>query len=532
MGLAKLYRSPVLRPLALAALLLALGAAPAGAHTREIPIVVVPGLELEDLRELESRGAVGLLVPANGPTTSAAQAEASLTTGEVRNSFLDDGVPDAAPLVSFETAAVPPSSGRVIVVGLPAGGEQPNDRRYPVAVLGGDFSGLLVSDSTRLPGLVSIADIAPTALGEEDGLTSEAEPRAAGRLLELDRLIDEKRSARLVSSLLAAGLILLLALVFPRAALLAYATTLLANLVLGISETATLWIVVLLFVAAIALAVPLALLLRSDAAVGLALAATLALYLVAFLVDEAWVAYSPWGPAQAGRFYGITNLLETILLVPALAGATLVARRFGPAGFGAVAALALVLVGGGRFGADGGGLVVFAVGFAVLAVLLWRLRGRALAAALIGGAAVVAAALAAGSSHVTDAIGDGPGELASRLADRLEISWERATLGPAPALMTFICLGVLLALVVAMLRYPAPLSERALPLAVAAAIAISLLVNDAPNDVAVAGLLAFVVCSAAMLPGRCAAASCSRSPLALSWPVAAGRRPSPPPPRP
>lgn len=492
--------------------------------------MVVPGLELEDLRELESRGAVGLLVPANGPTTSAAQAEASLTAGEVRNSFLNEGIPEGTGIVEFETAAVPPSSGRVIVVGLPAGGDQPNNRRYPVAVLGGDFSGLLVSDSTRLPGLVSIADIAPTALGE-DGLTSEAEPGAAERLFELDGLIDEKKNARLVSSLLAAGLILLLALVFPRAALLAYATTLLANLVLGISETATLWIVVLLFVAAIALAVPLALLLRSDAAVGLALAAVLALYLVAFFVDEAWVAYSPWGPAQAGRFYGITNLLETILLVPALAGATLLARRFGPAGFGAVAALALVLVGGGRFGADGGGLVVFAVGFAVLAVLLWRLRGRAPAAALAGGAVVVAAALAAGSSHVTNAIGDGPDELASRLADRLEISWERATLGPAPALMTFICLGVLLALVVAMLRYPAPLSERALPLAVATAIAVSLLVNDAPNDVAVAGLLAFVVCSAAMLPARCAAASCSRSPLALSWPVAAGRRPSPPPPR-
>ena len=46
-------------------------------------------------------------------------------------------------------------------------------------------------------------------------------------------------------------------------------------------------------------------------------------------------------------------------------------------GFGVVTVLALVLVGGGRFGADGGGVVVFAVGFVVLRVLLAGLRGRA-----------------------------------------------------------------------------------------------------------------------------------------------------------
>jgi hypothetical protein len=528
----RLYLAPVFRPLALAVLVLALGAAPAAAGTQELTIVVIPGLELEDLRELEDRGAVGLLVPANGPMTSGAQAEAALTTGEVRNSLLDGGVPDAAPLVSFETAAAPPASGPVIVLGLPAGGEQPNDRRYPIAVLGEGFSGLLVSDSTRLPGIVSIADVAPTALGEPDRLKSELAANAAERVFELNRLIDEKKDARLASGLLVAGLLLLLALVFPRAALLAYATTLTANLALGATETATLWIVLVAFVVAVAAAVPLALLMRTHAAVGLALAAVLALYLAAFLVDGAWVAYSPWGPAQAGRFYGVTNLLETMMLVPALAGATFLARRFGAAGFAAVAAFALVLVGGGRFGADGGGIVVFAVGFAVLALLLWQLRGRALAAALAGGALIVAAALATGSSHVTDALGDGPGEVASRLADRLVISWERATLGPEPALMTFVSLGVLVALVVETLRSHEPLRERALPLAVASAVAVSLLVNDAPNDVAVGGLVAFVVCRAVMLRARCAAASCSRSSLALSWPVAAGRRPSPPPPRP
>ena len=464
--------------------------------------MVVPGLELADLQELEDRGAVGLLVPANGETTSGAQARASLVRGEMRNSFLDGGIPEGTPLVSLETAAAPPATGPVIVLGIPSGGEQPNDRRYPVAVLGEGFRGLLTSDSTRLPGVVSIADIAPTALGEPDGLGSGPMADAAARVLELDRLIDRKKDARLAGSLLAGVLILLLAIGFPRAALLAYGTALVANLALGASETATMWIVLLAFCAAVAIAIPLGFVLRSAFALGAGLTGVLGLYLVAFLVDGTFVAYSPWGPAQAGRFYGVTNLLETILLVPALAGATLLARSFGWAGFAPVAALALVLVGGGRFGADGGGLVVFAVGFAVLAVLLWQLRGRALAGALAAGALIVAGALAAGSSHVTEALGDGPGELASRLQDRLVISWERATLGAGPAVMVLVCLALLVVLVVATLRSDAPLTRRALPLAFAAAIGVSLAVNDAPNDVAAAGLVGYATCTAVMLRAR------------------------------
>jgi hypothetical protein len=501
-----LYLAPVLRPLALAAVLLLLGAAPAGAQEQELRVVVVPGLELADLEELEDRGAVGLLVPANGETTSAAQARAALVRGELRNSFLDEGMPKGSPLVMFETTGAPPPTGPVIVLGLPSGGEQPNDRRYPVAVLAEGFSGLLTSDSTRLPGVVSVADIAPTALGEPDGLGSQPQANAAARALELDRLIGEKKDARLVGSLLTGALILLLTLVLPRAALLAYATALVANLALGASETAPLWVVLVSFGLAVAAAIPLAAVLRSAFALGAALTAVLGLYFVAFLIDGAWIAYSPWGPAQAGRFYGVTNLLETILLVPALAGAALLARRFGAVGIALVALISLVLVAGGRFGADGGGAVVFTVGFAVLAVLLLNLRGRALAAAAAGTALVCAGLLAldaaTGGSHVTRAIGDGPGELASRLQDRLVISWERVTLGIGPLFMTFVCLTLLVVLVVATLRSDAPLARRALPLAFAAAIGVSFLVNDAPNDVAAAGLVGYATCAAVMLRAR------------------------------
>jgi hypothetical protein len=67
--------------------------------------------------------------------------------------------------------------------------------------------------------------------------------------------------------------------------------------------------------------------------------------------------------------------------------------------------------------------------------------------------------------------------------------------------------------------------------ALAVAIAVSLVVNDSPNDVATAGLVGFVVCGAVMLRARCAAASCLRSPSAFSWPVAVERPPWRPRPR-
>ena len=64
------------------------------------------------------------------------------------------------------------------------------------------------------------------------------------------------------------------------------------------------------------------------------------------------------GPHPDGghRFYGVTNQVETMLLAPALAGGLVVAP------------LALVAVGWSRAGADGGGLVTYAAGYAMLAL--------------------------------------------------------------------------------------------------------------------------------------------------------------------
>jgi hypothetical protein len=66
---------------------------------------------------------------------------------------------------------------------------------------------------------------------------------------------------------------------------------------------------------------------------------------------------------------------------------------------------------------------------------------------------------------------------------------------------------MLVVLVIRVIRTDAPMTRRALPLAFAAALATSLLVNDSPNDVLTAGLVGYVVVEAVMLRDRCAVLS-------------------------
>ena len=54
-------------------------------------------------------------------------------------------------------------------VTLPPSGTHPNTTRYLVAIAGADYHGILTSDSTRIRGLVSVADIAPTLVALEAG---------------------------------------------------------------------------------------------------------------------------------------------------------------------------------------------------------------------------------------------------------------------------------------------------------------------------------------------------------------------------
>src|SRR5579864_7011944 len=136
-------------------------------------VVILDHMAGWQLRQFARHGAVGLLVPGAGPTTNRRQALAQLVRGRQENAQLG-GVPAGQPLLSANLATGTPSHARTIIVTLPPKSylPVPNDKRYYVVVLGGGFHGLLVSKTTRITGLVSIVDIAPTALGRRGSLTS------------------------------------------------------------------------------------------------------------------------------------------------------------------------------------------------------------------------------------------------------------------------------------------------------------------------------------------------------------------------
>jgi mono/diheme cytochrome c family protein len=402
-------------------------------------------------------GAIGLAVPGAGPSVTRESALNTLLTGEVKSSLLG-GTPPAAPLI--ELGKGPPPDTLVV---LPPEGKTENDR-YPIALTPGP-RGVLTSDSTRIDGLVSLADVARGRLE----VVAVDDPVAT--LDRLERRIERNDRLRLPLTVLVGAIAYLAAVFFPRLAPRVLLLALAANLWL-----AGWWVVALVGLAAAAL--PL----------GLACGAVLAAYLLALGLDPESVALSPFGPTQAGRFYGVTNLLETFFLAPALLGAALLGRA------GAVvAAIAVVAVGGSRFGADGGGLIVLLAAYAALWIRMRGVRLDARRAAGLAVAAVVVALLlvgldagVGGSSHVTEAIGDGPGAVLADIADRLELSARRtfASFGPA-----FAALASLVVLVVVATRAPRrPLTDAAL-----VAIAVSLVVNDTPGDVLGVGAVAAFV---------------------------------------
>ncbi|HEU5212343.1 MAG TPA: hypothetical protein VFU10_06195 [Gaiellaceae bacterium] len=496
-----MYGSRIIR---VSAILGVLAAAFAGnAHAQALRVVVVPGLQAHDLRTIAPRAAVGLLVPGAGPETSARAAAASLARGVVRNS-LRGATPSGPVRIRIAQSRSIPNGGGFIVVGLPQGGAQPNDRRYGIAVVAAGFRGLLTSPSTRIPGLVSVADVAPTALGESGKLGSQEEGDPLTALEALDRRIRDGNSWRTRTTTWLEVAIGVLAVVSGTAAVVGVAAMLLANLLAGALGIGTGGGAAFLLAGA---ACGLAAAWRRPRGGALAalMAGVLAAYLVSFELDERWVALSPLGPSQNARFYGISNLLETFMLVPALVGAALLRRR--PWAAGGLALLAFVTIAGSRFGADGGGAIVLGVGYAVLVALLTGAGRRTLVAAVAAGVAVVLGLLAldaatGASSHVTRALRKGPDGLATDLWNRITLSWDHLTANTGTIVATVVALVILAALVarVLALRLPA-----ALPLALAAAIAASMVVNDSPKEVAVAGAVLYAAVEAFALGPRSAA---------------------------
>jgi hypothetical protein len=394
-------------------------------------VVILDHMAGWQLRQFARHGAVGLLVPGTGPTTNRRQALAQLVRGVRENAYLG-GVPSGPPLVSASAATGTPSRARTIIVTLPPKSDTPvqNDKRYYVVVLGGGFHGLLVSQTTRIPGLVSIVDIAPTALGHQRGsLTSTPAPHAIAMLKTLNAQIHANNRLKLAALIILACLALLLAAVRPRAALTLVPAALLASIGLGAAEvTNEVTILAVLIVASVGGGLWLARVCRTDGRLLLLFLGVILLHLYLFATRPEWVALTPLGPTQNSRFWGIGNQLETLLLAPLLAGAAIAARKFGALGFTAFGVLGLFLMTDNRFGSDGGGAIVLGVALAFLGARMLRLGTRGFLMLLGIAAAIVLKVVssnlsAAGPDHFRSAFGRGLSGLLAVAENRVPLSY-------------------------------------------------------------------------------------------------------------
>ncbi len=465
--------------------LLAAGAAVAApaatAADRPVAVIVVPRFAPESYAD---RGAVGLFVPGAGATVTRERALASLVRGRVVSSLVDlDGQ------AILRLAEVPAET--TIYLALPPAGSHHNVVRYPVAIVGPGYRGLLVSGSTRIDGLVSLADIAPTAVaiaaGARPPIRARAAADAVATLARLDVRLTRAHDARTGATLVLVGWLVAFAAlgvlahsaIAGRAALLVAPVALTGALSLraiGVDDPATVVVALALLTGVGSFLLGL----RREV-----LVPAVVCFLVAFLAAlavwpevNALAAIGPH-PDGGGRFYGVTNQVETLLLAPSLAAAALA----GAAGAMAIGLLLLVTIGWSRTGADGGGLLVVASAFAVLLAGLERVRltparvGAGVAGVIAVGLAIVGIdALLGGASHVTDAVGGGPGTLLDDLDRRLRISWAGATSATHTAFLCLLSLGGLVWLGIRGRDEPAIV-------AMLVAIGISLAVNDTPVDV-------------------------------------------------
>jgi hypothetical protein len=496
-------RHPIRRavPATLVVLVLA-GLFAAGAGARTVPpqqpmrVLIVPRITDAEFARLAQRGAVGLMVPGVGPTTNRRQALAALVRGAVQNARLG-GVPSGPTLISADAVTGFPTAHPVIIVVLPPKGAPVlNDRRYPIAVVGRGYHGLLVSRTTRIPGVVSIADIAPTALQRPArDLRYQASPNAAEIVQRLDGRITANNQLKLPALIAIAVLIGFLALLRPGAALPALPAALLGSLGLGFLGPTSIPLLVTVFcIAIVGGGLLLERICSSEQRLLTLFALVLGAYLVALAVDPTSAAINPLGPTQNSRFFGIGNQVETLFLAPVLGGAALAGRRFGIVGFLAVSVFGFVAVAGNGLGADAGGAAVLAVALAVLGSRLGRLRRNGLLLSLGVGAVAVLALfwfdqMQGGSNHMRSAFAHGFGGLVDVMRNRVPLAY-------SPALHQWQFVGpFFLAFVVASvltLRGRQTPGRRDLLTAVIVATAVSLLVNDSAAYVLVASVTTLV----------------------------------------
>ena len=459
-------------------------------HRQVLPVIVVRGLTLGDLPQLATEGAVGLLVPNAGPRTSQAAAFAGMVRGILYNTRLP--FPRDAVLIRVKQVNAIPAHGPAIVVGLPPATSAPNDRRYPIAVLGHGYHGLLTSSLTRVPGLVSMADVARTALQTPHALDWQQDGGPVATSYRLEHQVEIARGTTMPGSVLVLSILVLFALFYPRGAPTALGTAIAVNLVQG-------WFphgdvgprITLLGLCTVAGGAVGPSLFRKRTMLGVGLAGLLLAYALSMIARPSALALAPIGPELTSRFFGVSNLLETWLLYPALLGAALMTRRFGWVAFVATGMLALATIAENRLGADGGGAIVVGVAFALLAVWLAGVPRR-FALPALGVAALVVLALvnidaaASGPDHLRGALNGGLSGVMNVAANRVPLAYARMLE------QWWLMIPGVAALVVgvAVTRVGRTRSDRAVAVALLGGLAASLIVNDSPGPVAIAGLTA------------------------------------------
>jgi hypothetical protein len=456
----------------------------ATAAAAQVPVVVVPASSFVGLPPSSQR-ALGLYVPGTGASVTRADTLAAIERGRTENAVLG-GKPSGKPKIAVTTSAV--RSPPAIYVVLPPPGRHPNSRRYLVVIAAKGYRGVLASSSTRIPGLVAVTDIAATAKALAEGREPpiKARPGDLADLKALNRRLRRAHDVRSAALGIAAGLLALVGAVayllrvrlLARVGVLLGAALVTASLILSGAGVEQVTPVLLGFAGiSLGLAIGGAFLPR-----GPVVAAALLALLLVLALNTPVNSFGPLGPHPegGGRFYGLSNLEETLLLPPVLAAAS-------GAWFAPIGVLALVTVGWSHAGADGGGLLVFAV---ALAVLWLRQRGLALTArrvavvaagsVALGLALVAIDAALGGSSHVTHAVGSG--SVFDDVWHRWRLSWAVVTSSWHKALSF---LAGITGLVWLATRRPRAAGVDAMIVAVA----VSLVVNDTPADIAGIGAL-------------------------------------------
>jgi hypothetical protein len=448
-------------------------------------VFVVEDFTIAKLRRLSRFGAVGLLVPGVGALTDRHVALESLVRGADVNPYLHFKVhPKQRPLfrVIHRETLYPLPKGNVILLGLPTGGKlRSNETRYPIAILGAGYGGLLTSPTTRIPGLVSVVDVAPTALGRLRGYLGDTRALdPVPQLRRLDGQISANNRLKLATLIILGCTLVLLAFVRPAATLPAVLAALAVNLIAGATHVASEpLLVTMMFLGTIVGGLLIARVCALERGLLVGILAVLVLYAVLMALRPVWVAITPLGPTQNARFWGIGNQLETILLAPVVAGAAIASRRYGLLGFAAFAALALVVVTDNRLGSDGGGAIVFGVALAFVGARTLRLGWRGFLTLLAIDAAAVTAIIQLnlnlpGPDHLRSVFSSGVSGVLRVAADRIPLAY-RPAIGQWPIMLPLaLFAGTVFA---AAVRWTEKRS-RDLVIAASLAILVSLLVND------------------------------------------------------